>query len=170
MEFLDVIGPLTDPRAHGGDPADAFHLVIPSIPGFGFSSPLAGTGWDLHRIAEAWAVLMERLGYDRYGAQGGDYGSGISRELGHVAPERLIGVHVNFLLTFGSPEGLDEADRERLGGWSASHPTWVDTWPSSRPARRPSRTASPTPRPGSSRGSPRSSPNGPRTASTATRC
>ncbi|SFQ43159.1 epoxide hydrolase [Actinomadura madurae] len=116
VEFLDVIGPLTDPRAHGGDPADAFHLVIPSIPGFGFSSPLAGTGWDLHRIAEAWAVLMERLGYHRYGAQGGDYGSGISRELGHVAPERLIGVHVNFLLTFGSPEGLDEADRERLGG------------------------------------------------------
>ncbi|MEO3829197.1 epoxide hydrolase family protein [Actinomadura sp. B10D3] len=116
VEFLDVIGPLTDPRAHGGDPADAFHLVIPSIPGFGFSSPLAATGWDLHRIAEAWAVLMERLGYDRYGAQGGDYGSGISRELGHVAPERLIGVHVNFLLTFGSPEGLDEADRERLAG------------------------------------------------------
>ncbi len=113
-EFLDVIGPLTDPRAHGGDPADAFHLVVPSLPGFGFSAPLAGTGWDLRRIAAAWAELMERLGYDRYGAQGGDYGSGVSRELGRLAPDRVIGVHLNFLLTFGSPEGLPDADRERL--------------------------------------------------------
>ncbi|MGP4028807.1 epoxide hydrolase family protein [Actinomadura sp. 3N407] len=115
-EFLDVIGPLTDPAARGGDPADAFHLVIPSLPGYGFSSPLAGGGWTLGRIAGAWAELMDRLGYDRYGAQGGDWGSGVSRELGRLAPDRLIGVHVNFLLTFGSPEGLDEADRERLAG------------------------------------------------------
>ncbi|MFI0479787.1 epoxide hydrolase family protein [Actinomadura sp. 9N215] len=114
VEFLDVIGPLSDPRAHGGDPADAFHLVIPSLPGYGFSAPLSGPGWNLRRIAGAWAELMARLGYDRYGAQGGDWGSGVSRELGRIAPDRVIGVHVNFLLTFGSPEGLDDAARERL--------------------------------------------------------
>jgi epoxide hydrolase len=72
VEFLDVIGPLTDPRAHGGDPADSFHVVIPSIPGFGLSGPTHETGWTTARIAKAWAELMDRLGYQRYGAQGGD--------------------------------------------------------------------------------------------------
>ncbi|MEV4089545.1 epoxide hydrolase, partial [Nonomuraea fuscirosea] len=70
-EFMKVIGPLTDPRAHGGDPADAFHVVAPSLPGFGFSGPTRETGWNLRRVARAWAELMRRLGYDRYGAQGG---------------------------------------------------------------------------------------------------
>ncbi|WP_067467746.1 epoxide hydrolase family protein [Actinomadura macra] len=116
VEFLDVIGPLSDPGAHSGDPADAFHLVIPSLPGYGFSSPLTAGGWTPRRIAEAWAELMARLGYERYGAQGGDWGSGVSRELRQVAPEHLIGVHLNFLLTFGSPDGLDDAGRERLAG------------------------------------------------------
>nr|BFE84204.1 hypothetical protein GCM10020093_068050 [Planobispora longispora] len=102
MEFLDVIGPLTDPRAHGGDPADAFHVVIPSIPGYGFSTPVTEQGWNIRRIAQAWAELMSRLGYERYGAQGGDWGSGISRDLGVVDPEHVIGVHLNFLLTFPS--------------------------------------------------------------------
>jgi hypothetical protein len=75
VEFLDVIGPLTDPRRHGGDPVDAFHLVVPSIPGFGFSGPTREAGWDVPRIAWAWAELMRRLDYRRYGAQGGDRGS-----------------------------------------------------------------------------------------------
>ena len=95
VEFLDVIGPLTDPRAHGGDPADAFHLVIPSLPGFGFSGPTADGGWDSDRIARAWAELMRRLGYERYGAQGGDIGASVSPQLGRVAPDRVVGVHVN---------------------------------------------------------------------------
>ncbi|MFI8326278.1 epoxide hydrolase family protein [Streptomyces sp. NPDC085529] len=118
-EFLDVIGPLTDPRAHGGDPADAFHLVIPSIPGYGFST-LTETGWDTPRIARAWAELMARLGYGKYIAQGGDAGAVISLELGRVDPEHVLGVHVNMLMTFpsGDPtefEGLDERDQARLG-------------------------------------------------------
>lgn len=95
VEFLDVIGPLVDPAAHGGDPRDAFHLVIPSLPGFGFSSPLAGPGWTEHRIAEAAAVLMQRLGYQRYAAQGGDFGAGLAPELARIVPDRVIGVHVN---------------------------------------------------------------------------
>src|SRR3984957_2711424 len=82
VEFTEVIGPLTNPAAHGGDPADAFHLVVPSIPGYGFSGPTLAPGWDVHRIALAWDELMTRLGYERYGAQGGDWGASISRELG----------------------------------------------------------------------------------------
>ena len=118
-EFTDVIGPLTDPRAHGGDPADAFHLVIPSIPGYGFSRPLTGTGWDVVRIAGAWHELMGRLGYRRYGAQGGDAGSPISLALGALHPEEVVGVHVNMLMTFPSGDAaelaaLDEADQRRL--------------------------------------------------------
>jgi len=95
VEFLDIIRPLTDPRAHGGDPADAFHVVIPSIPGYGFSGPTHAVGWTTARIASAWAMLMERLGYDRYGAQGGDWGAFISPELGRTAPDHVVGVHVN---------------------------------------------------------------------------
>ncbi|MET9026860.1 epoxide hydrolase family protein [Nocardia sp. NPDC004168] len=94
-EFLDVIGPLSDPRSHGGDPADAFHLVIPSLPGFGFSGPVAETGWSVTRIAAAWAELMGRLGYERYGVQGGDIGAAVSPEVGRTVPDRVVGVHVN---------------------------------------------------------------------------
>jgi microsomal epoxide hydrolase len=119
-EFLDVIGPLSDPRAHGGDPADAFHLVIPSIPGYGFSRPLPEAGWDVPRIANAWAELMWRLGYDRYAAQGGDAGSPISLALATIHPEHVVGVHVNMLMTFPSGDpaefaGLSESDQARLG-------------------------------------------------------
>jgi microsomal epoxide hydrolase len=114
-DFIEVVGPLSDPRRHGGDPADAFHVVAPSIPGFGFSGPIREPGWDVRRIAEAWAVLMDRLGYDRYGVQGGDWGSPISRELATQAPERVVGVHLNFL---GTPPGTDDDlsadDRNRL--------------------------------------------------------
>jgi pimeloyl-ACP methyl ester carboxylesterase len=95
VEFLDIIGPLVDPRAHGGDPADAFHLVIPSIPGFGLSGPTTDIGWSEPRVAGAFAELMHRLGYQRYGAQGGDVGAGISADVGRVDPERVVGVHVN---------------------------------------------------------------------------
>lgn len=95
VEFLKVIGPLSDPRSHGGDPEDAFHLVIPSTPGFGFSGPTNDSGWNTERIARAWSVLMNRLGYDHYGAQGGDIGAFVSPELGHVDPKRVVGIHVN---------------------------------------------------------------------------
>lgn len=119
-EFVDVIGPLTDPRAHGGDPADAFHLVIPSIPGYGFSTPLTDTGWDVPRIANAWSELMRRLGYTRYAAQGGDAGSPISLALATLHPDEVIGVHVNMLMAFPSGDpaelaALDEEGQRRLG-------------------------------------------------------
>jgi epoxide hydrolase len=95
VEFLDLVGPLTDPRAHGGDPADAFHLVAPSLPGFGFSSPVREPGWAMGRTARAWVELMARLGYDRYGAQGGDIGAGVTGMLGGLDPGHVAGVHVN---------------------------------------------------------------------------
>ncbi|MEU6366881.1 epoxide hydrolase family protein [Streptomyces sp. NPDC046931] len=97
VEFLDVVGPLTDPAAHGGDPADAFHVVVPSVPGFGLSGPTRDRGWEAGRVADAWAELMRRLGYERFGAQGGDWGAAISRELGRAHPDRVIGVHLNLL-------------------------------------------------------------------------
>lgn len=93
-EFIDMIDLLTDPRSHGGDPNDAFHVVIPSVPGYTFSGPTRDTGWNSRRIARAWATLMNRLGYERYAAHGGDGGSLITRELGMVDPENVIGVHV----------------------------------------------------------------------------
>ncbi|WP_194891284.1 epoxide hydrolase family protein [Catenulispora pinisilvae] len=115
-EFLDIIGPLVDPAAHGGDPADAFHVIAPSIPGFGFSGPTHETGWNTVRVARAWAELMRRLGYERYGAQGGDTGALVSPELGHIDPEHLVGIHVNNLLTFpsGQLDNLSDADQGRL--------------------------------------------------------
>jgi pimeloyl-ACP methyl ester carboxylesterase len=95
VEFWDIIGPLTDPEAHGHNSADAFDLVIPSLPGFGFSSPVAEGGWDAARIGRTWAILMERLGYDRYGVQGGDIGAAVSPEVARAAPSHVVGVHVN---------------------------------------------------------------------------
>lgn len=106
IEFLDVIGPLTDPAAHGGDPADAFHVVVPTIPGFGISGPVAG--WTTRQVAEAWAVLMDRLGYDRYAAHGGDYGSVISRHLGILAADHVVALHLTALLS--SSASADTAD------------------------------------------------------------
>ncbi|MFJ1563521.1 epoxide hydrolase family protein [Streptomyces erythrochromogenes] len=120
-DFLDVIGPLSDPRAHGGDPADAFHLVIPSLPGFGFSTPLAGPGMGAARMAAVLTRLMSRLGHARYGVHGYDTGSWVAPRMGAQAPEQVIGVHVNALLTFpvgteGETDGLTEAEQRR---WQA---------------------------------------------------
>jgi pimeloyl-ACP methyl ester carboxylesterase len=106
VEFLDIIDPLTNPRAHGGDPKDAFHVVCPSIPGYAFSGPTHDRGWDPQRVAKAFATLMAGLGYDRYGAQGGDWGSMISTQLALVDPEHVAGIHLNMVIAL-PPEGED---------------------------------------------------------------
>jgi len=110
VEFTQITGPLSDPRAHGGDPSDAFHLVLPSIPGFGFSGPTREAGWEFSRVAAAFAELMGRLGYQRYGAQGGDWGAEISRELGRTHPGQVIGVHPNLLPGSAATNAPDPAD------------------------------------------------------------
>jgi len=110
VEYLDIIGPLTNPRAHGGDPADAFHLVIPSLPGFGFSGPTHETGWNRYRTAKAWATLMARLGCARYGAVGNDAGSFVNPELGRIDPEHVVGVHVTQIFSFPSGDPAELAD------------------------------------------------------------
>jgi pimeloyl-ACP methyl ester carboxylesterase len=97
IELLDTVGPLTDPTAHGGSPEDAFHLVLPSLPGYGYSGEPAELGWDSGRIARAWAELMSRLGYTRYVAQGGDVGALVTDTLARQAPAGLAGIHVNLL-------------------------------------------------------------------------
>jgi pimeloyl-ACP methyl ester carboxylesterase len=97
IELLETVGPLTDPTAHGGTPGDAFHLVLPSLPGYGFSGEPTELGWDADRIARAWAELMDRLGYTRYVAQGGDVGAYITDAMGRQAPEGLLGIHLNVL-------------------------------------------------------------------------
>jgi pimeloyl-ACP methyl ester carboxylesterase len=96
VEFLKVIGPLVDPPAHGGDAADAFHVVCPSLPGYGFSDKPAETGWGVRRTAGAWAELMARLGYEHYVAQGGDWGSSVTIALAAAAPRNVLGIHLNF--------------------------------------------------------------------------
>ena len=115
-EFLGIIGPLSDPRRHGRDAADAFHVVIPALPGFGFSGPTHEPGWDTRRTAKAWAELMRRLGYARYGAQGGDLGALVSPELGHVAPEHVAGIHLNAASVGFIP--WSEVDAEQLVAFS----------------------------------------------------
>lgn len=119
VEYLDLIGPLSDPRAHGGDPADALHLIIPSIPGFGFSGPTTERGWGPTRVARAWAELASRLGYEHYGVHGNDAGAIISPEVGRVDPDHVIGVHVTQIFSFpsGDPaefEGLSPDDMAKL--------------------------------------------------------
>jgi pimeloyl-ACP methyl ester carboxylesterase len=108
VEFVKVLGPLTDPVAHGGKPEDAFHVVCPSIPGYGFSGPTPGPGWDTRHVAMALAQLMQQLGYDRYGTQGGDWGASIAVWLGHLAPEHVLGVHINTVAT--TPNAFEEFD------------------------------------------------------------
>jgi len=109
LEFRKVIGPLTDPAAHGGDPRQAFHLVIPCLPGFGFSDKPTGTGWGVPRIADAWITLMDRLGYSRWGAQGGDWGSGVTAAIGRQAPAGCVGLHFNFVMFQPTPDEVAAA-------------------------------------------------------------
>src|ERR671912_34794 len=118
IELLETVGPLTDPTAHGGRAEDAFDLVLPSLPGYGFSSEPAELGWDARRVAQAWAELMRRLGYTRYVAQGGDVGALVTDVMGRQAPEGLLGIHLNLLVTtLGAPTpppGDTEEERAAL--------------------------------------------------------
>jgi pimeloyl-ACP methyl ester carboxylesterase len=115
IELLETVGPLTDPTAHGGTPDDAFHLVLPSLPGYGFSGEPTELGWENGRIARAWAELMDRLDYTRYVAQGGDVGAAVTDAMGRQAPEGLLGIHVNLLaLAIGLKDQLPaESEQER---------------------------------------------------------
>src|SRR5919109_412406 len=113
IEMIDAVGPLTDPTAHGGSAEDAFHLVLPSLPGYGFSGEPVEVGWDLGRTARAWAELMRRLGYTRYVAQGGDVGAGVTDAMGRQAPEGLIGIHTNLLVPALSGTVPTDTDAER---------------------------------------------------------
>jgi pimeloyl-ACP methyl ester carboxylesterase len=112
IEMLDSVGPLTDPTAHGGAAEDAFHLVLPSLPGYGLSGEPTELGWDLGRTARAWAHLMERLGYTRYVAQGGDVGAGVTDAMGRQAPDGLVGIHTNLLVPALNDPGALPADTE----------------------------------------------------------
>ena len=133
VEFTRIASPLADPRSHGGDPADAFDLVLPHIPGFGLSGPTHETGWDYRRVAAAFAELMRRLGYRHYGTQGGDWGAAISRELGRTQREQVIGVHLNLLPgadataepTAQELAALDPEERDRtLASWQRTQ-QWI---------------------------------------------
>ena len=117
LEFRDVIGPLSDPVAHGGKASDAFHLVIPSLPGFGFSDQPTTPGWHIGRVAAAWAQLMARLGYNSWVAQGGDWGAAVTTILGHMAPAGLLGIHLNMVMFQPTADEIakaDEAERRML--------------------------------------------------------
>ena len=114
LEFRDVIGLLSDPAAHGADPRQAFHLVIPSLPGFGFSEKPTSTGWNLNRISDAWIELMRQLGYERWATQGGDWGAAVTTALGYKAPAGLVGIHLNMVMFQPTPEERAEAtDQEK---------------------------------------------------------
>src|SRR5215217_9310058 len=126
FEFSDVIGPLADPRAHGGNPADAFHLVMPSLPGYGFSTPVEQPGWgNLFRVAQAWVELMSRLGHERYAVHGTDAGTGVAGLLAMLVADRVAGVHLTgtaAAMPFGPPlelDGLTGADRARAERFNA---------------------------------------------------
>jgi pimeloyl-ACP methyl ester carboxylesterase len=140
VEFLKVIGPLTDPTAHGGDAADAFHVVCPSLPGYGFSDKPSHPGWKVERIAAAWTQLMGRLGYQRYGAQGSDWGTSISAGIGQQDPDHVAGIHLMPPLAAPDPDtfgDLTEAERAALAsleygdewdsGYSKEHETRPQT-------------------------------------------
>ncbi len=133
IEQLKIIDPLTDPTAHGGSAADAFDLVIPSLPGHGFSGKPTATGWDPIRIARAWITLMDRLGYSRYVAQGGDWGNAVTEQMALLEPAGLIGIHTNMpatlpdeiaeALQFGSPRRLGCRPRSSTPGISSTFST-----------------------------------------------
>lgn len=128
VEFQRVVGPLTDPGAHGGDPADAVHVVVPSLPGYGFSGPTPDGGWTSQRMAGAIAELLARLGYDRYVAHGGDWGSRVARDLAVVDPGHVAGIHVTMTMGLTDPDDQRSADRARhyaqeLSGYNKTQAT-----------------------------------------------
>lgn len=128
VEFLKVIEPLTDPTAHGGTPADAFHVVCPSLPGYGFSDKPEQPGWGVERIAAAWTELMARLGYQRYGAQGSDWGTSISASIGQQDPEHVVGIHLTPPLAPPDPATYDDlTERERAALASLQHSAESDS-------------------------------------------
>jgi pimeloyl-ACP methyl ester carboxylesterase len=138
VEFLKVIGPLTDPTAHGGEATDAFHVVIPSLPGYGFSDRPAQPGWGVERIAGAWARLMARLGYQRYGAQGGDWGTSVSTSIAQHDPGHVAGIHLNPPLAPPDPATFDDlTDRERAALASLDHAAEWESGYSQEHATRP---------------------------------
>ena len=140
VEFAKVVEPLSDPVAFGGSADDAFHVVCPTLPGFGFSGKPARPGWGTRRIGDAWDQLMSRLGYSRYGAQGGDWGSQVTTALGVLHPEHLIGVHLNMVFAFPDAKGageLTEREREALAAldyhrkWGSGYAVEQSTRPQS---------------------------------------
>jgi epoxide hydrolase len=138
IEFLKVIGPLTDPVAHGGDAADAFHLVLPSLPGYGFSAKPARPGWSTVRIGDAWDELMTRLGYARYGAQGGDWGAQVTTGLAMNHADHLIGIHLNMPIVLPDPDTMsDLTERERAAMASLKQYTDWDSGYSKQQSTRP---------------------------------
>jgi len=138
IEFLKVIGPLTDPTAHGAAAADAFHVICPSLPGYGFSDKPAQPGWGVERIAAAWTVLMARLGYDRYGAQGSDWGTSVSASLGQHDPSHVVGIHLTPPLAPPDPATFDDlTERERTALASLEHSAEWDSGYSEEQATRP---------------------------------
>ncbi len=128
VEFHKVVEPLADPAASGGDASDAFHVVCPSLPGYGFSGKPQRPGWDSGHIADAWDQLMGRLGYERYGAQGGDWGAQVTTAIGMRHPEHLVGIHLNMPIAFPDRAARDDlTDREQAALASMEH---YDTWDS----------------------------------------
>ena len=120
VEFHEVIAPLVDPTAHGGEAADAFHVVCPSLPGYGWSDKPSEVGWGVDRIAATWATLMARLGYERYGAQGGDWGAGVTSALGPLDAEHCIGIHLNLVIAVPDPDtmaDLTPAEQSAIDSW-----------------------------------------------------
>ncbi len=128
VEFLKVIGPLTDPPAHGGDPSDAFDVVCPSLPGYGFSDKPARAGWGTPRIASAWAALMARLGYVRYGAQGGDWGASVTDRIARQDSEHVAGIHLNMVLALPDPDTMGDLTPQEQSALDAM--THYDRWDS----------------------------------------
>lgn len=138
IEFLKVIGPLADPSAHGGNPADAFHVVCPSLPGYGFSDKPSHSGWGAARIADAWAVLMARLGYEQYGAQGGDWGSAVTTCIGQRDADHVVGIHLNLALAGPDESMLTDltSEEQAMLATIANHQQWgtgYSTQQSTRP-------------------------------------
>ncbi|MBZ0289574.1 MAG: epoxide hydrolase 1, partial [Anaerolineae bacterium] len=140
FEFFRVIEPLTNPRAHGGDPREAFHLVMPTLPGFGFSGPTHEPGWNPERIARAWIELMRGLGYEQYGVVGNDWGSIISPLIARFAPDAVCGIHVTqiFLMPSGDPDEFADPTPEEVAGlqgleWFNNNMSAYDTLQSQQP-------------------------------------